>query len=1386
MESIAQFGGGFDSQNSLPGDGGIPTFTPDGRCLSVDERKAIADRKGICFTCGVTTHQKKVFSKKAITDDHAHNGICIKCNQNHKKIPKAVYEAWELRNKPAVVQKPSPKIKRAAAAVRAGNRLANKHRSTHTDASAPLTLGRDLRQNDPERVTASLPVIGVSLLENTEMEAGRSDHSSKSLVGSSKSLLSTSSHVGSDAGGHARRNSRGDLDVFQSTTGSDMYPGRTDMDLSNSSYKSPSSKKVVINRSAFQGRSLGDGSDHSVTRSLVFEDLSRTAFEPNGNGNPSNTNLGTSLNNLYLRDDYTGEQLGDTSAEIAVLLDNNVGEILQIRSQLHTLRNTYDGDRETVLGSLRTLMAQNQNESRIVDVTCGALWRVTADDPAGKRAVVDSGAIDLALEAIAKNRRDVELAEWAMGAVMSVAVEVDHKEYVAQKDAIDSILETLRTHHDKASVFEWSCRCLHILVIAQDEDGELSDNTKDVIRRNIASIEDADGIATIIGATRANEGETAAQLVAVKLLWRLLESATPSATTRIIRKFAKAGIVPLSTRLLRLQSTTIELLEQISGLLCLVLMTLPNETSLIESVVESLPQIIQKMERASGDEKMQQAGLRILATVCIVGNVSSQNIQETSTTRVVIEALRLVMDNPEAVTSGLVVLWKLSTFSTSMLDHPLVVDAFAVMKTIIALESFCLTDYAAIFGFIANATSISDLKLSDIPTEALLSSNVGQRGEAKCLAADSIPFICMKHPEFGNEALSYLMSEDFVGQLGDGKLDKVLPLIQTVIAVGNKANLSFPPGLEPAVISALTKTTDTTVLKNLVDFLIAIVSSAESDVVVAPSTIQTLVGLFKKHQHENDLCQSILNALAQILTASPAGADVKIVAKSILDYVLSPAVTDDTQEEGSIALWCLLAKNDYEDSDMLSRIFSYAVKVFENFVGDAAEAFDASLIERTCGVLASTAFHVRSQPIAIAQADVDTVVSIIYLSMQMENSPSIPCLILEALYSICFVDKGVLIKSGVILVVADTIQKFPGNSVVLEIGFAVLAQLASSEDVHIILSIVFSDGVDFLLEGMTMFPHHLGIQTEACKAFSHLSIEGETRMVVCEQGGVGLIASALASHEDNEHLVGFACSALLNLTADCSAESIEGAGIVARVVRLLDMHPDTGSVRRSCLGILQNVSMKGPSAKEAIATSGGLDAVIRILGLHSDPPDVLERAFTTLWSLAVLPENRKRILEGGGIDHLVCAMLSLVEFGGAQQQACGCLCTLATDPTNRSAIGLAGGCEAIMYGMKVHFSSAEVQSEAARAFSVIYAADNTVDIPRPTQEQVDAVIMAMDRFTQDEVTQARGCAALVSLITSSGNECSSKFDDIRRVVSVASSYFPELCGESTAQVLSII
>uniref|UniRef100_A0A7S3LBJ6 Armadillo repeat-containing protein 8 n=1 Tax=Amphora coffeiformis TaxID=265554 RepID=A0A7S3LBJ6_9STRA len=625
-----------------------------------------------------------------------------------------------------------------------------------------------------------------------------------------------------------------------------------------------------------------------------------------------------------------------------------------------------------------------------------------------------------------------------------------------------------------------------------------------------------------------------------------------------------------------------------------------------------------------------------------------------------------------------------------------------------------------------------------------------------------------------------MADDDFFRYLGDGQYDKVFPLAQTVMAVATNAHIDLPPGLLAGIVDALSRAKDRGDLKGLLNFLVSSIAAAGVAMPIPPKTIQILLNLFRTHQHDLDLCDGILSTMCHILFLSPPEIDPIFVARSILDYVLSPSVTDDTQEKASIALWALLAKNACDDQDLLSRIYSYIVKVFERFVGETSEAFDSSLVEVTCGVLCAVASLVRLAPFAIAQEDVDTIVSIVYLSMEMEGSPEIPCLVLESLYHFCVVNESVLIQCGAIVVVADAVQKFNRDPAVLEAGFAVLAQLASTENVHINLSIVFSDGVDSLLHGMNQFPGEDGLQLEGCKAFSHLSIEGETRMVICEQGGVALIVRSVAEHEGNEVLVEYGCSALLNLTSDAPDDAVNDTGIIHCIVSLMERYQRTPSVRRNCLGILQNISMKGAHAKDAIARSGGLVSVIQTMEQQIDSPDVLERAFTTLWSLAVLAENRERIRCAGGIEHAIQAMLSFVEYEGVQQQACGCICTLAMDPVVRKTIKSAGGSLALLYAMRVHFTSIDVQSEAARALSVMYGVEGGDRTLQPSAEELDAVLMAMRRFDGNQTIQDRGLAALSSLLacSSTPQTFSSEFDEIRRLARKVSARFPGLAAEA--------
>jgi hypothetical protein len=83
-------------------------------------------------------------------------------------------------------------------------------------------------------------------------------------------------------------------------------------------------------------------------------------------------------------------------------------------------------------------------------------------------------------------------------------------------------------------------------------------------------------------------------------------------------------------------------------------------------------------------------------------------------------------------------------------------------------------------------------------------------------------------------------------------------------------------------------------------------------------------------------------------------------------------------------------------------------------------------------------------------------------------------------------------------------------------------------------------------------------------------------------------------------------------------------------------------------------------------------------------PDVLSRAFTTMWSLALLDSNQKAIAKAGGVQVLLNGMMAQIDSAEVQKQACGCLCTLSSASQNNSMIRDADGVDVIIFSTQVH------------------------------------------------------------------------------------------------------
>ena len=1399
--------------------GVIDRYDKHGCLLTEEQIVQRAKKQGLCHMCRIRTHNKRsVFlgGNIPITNENVYNGLCIEHNQD--EVPSDVLAAWKERNKPHLRQVATAVMnaRRFTANAKAASeqpqpgtptRMGNMHLSERMDRKPPPTLNRqivsDRHVDIPQR-------RGIGNGRPQSMQEHRSSSDGNVQIGQEDDKSHDSVPMTQDPllgyfpenypAGDATKKKLKRVKKKSTRRPSDLSSSSRADELNTSLSSSLDSKKLPASShrkkqefSDTSERSLSSHAyayeDSSDVSSLDLHNSSHSTLNASGHVNAS-TNFNSSrstLGNRSAKDDWQFQPSKYSYEDIVELLASHAhdDDITELRGILHSVRNQYEGGDAAILEPLRQLMSEHEFEPRIMDLACGVLWRMAADDLGAKRKIVESGSIELVMDALGKCRGDPMFSKWAMGTMSSIALVIEYKDYISQKNAIESILETLKEHKHVGGVFEWSCRCLLTLLV-HNQYGVDHPDADDILSSNMSSIEDFNGIHTIIEAMKANEKESVAQTYAVDLLWRFLDVSDEKATSRIVRKFVEAGLVPLAARLLGYRSASAELYDKVAELICVILSYNKDDDALIQSVTECVSPVLSHMARDPKEERIQRAGLRILAVVSILGDIPVQKFHDKRAQQLVIKAMKLLLEDDKSVTSGLLILWKFSSLKpiSNLLPVSDIKSSLKIMKKIIPLESYTLEKHAAICGFLSNVAGSPDLEFSYILVPLSDLMDVSFEGEAQrkaaAIAANCIPFLCRAYPDFSTEAIQYIVDDVFLEDIRSGSCEKVAPLLQTIHVMGIDSKIDLPIELITTVVIALSVINAPTVLKSLVDFLATLLASSGGNSTIPPATVPTLVNLLANHKHELYLCQSILDAMARIFLLAPPKIDSDRVAESILAYVASPTVSDDTQEAACSALWALLsADNPACNSGILAKIFSFTVNILEGFVGDSPEDFDADLVHRSCGVLASVGANARTAPIAISLTDVDVMVAILYLSMDKEESSDIPCLVLEAVYHFCLLNEEVLVKCGAIVAVADTIQKFNHEPKVLEIGFSVLAQLCSTENVSINLSIFFSDGVDFLLHGMSLFPEEKILQTEGCRAFSHLSIEGETRTVICEQGGIDLIATSLDMHQDSELLVEHGCSALFNLTSDAPDHTIEGFEIVPTIVSMLSLYQENASVKQNCLGILQNISMRGAHAKDAIARCGGLDAVLRLIHPLTDSPDVLERGFTTLWSLAVLGENRERIRGLGGVESAVQAMLTFVEYEGVQQQACGCICTLSMDPEVCDAIVSAGGCFSLLYAMRVHFSSLEVQSEAVRALEIIYTSKTSgISGNNSLEEELNAILMAMRRFADDESLQTRACSSLSALLAYDRSALSQETDDALRLVRRASSKFPRLSSEA--------
>ena len=1337
----------------------IPHFAKNGTALTQEERAAIAKRKGLCVQCGVKTHVISVFKKAPVTDDNVYKGICIKCQPT--SVPGKILQEYEHRNPrqnaPVVPRFAKPVAHVAAAASRAKRVVAERNNPLASSLSGPRNGGGGM---SAAAAAGGGHHTDLGHAATTNSSSSKNLHSKPPSASSSKKM-----HSHSVPPRKAKSSNPSQLPL------SETMDVRPNLDT--------------------QSSLLAASLERSMSNDVM--DNFHQSFASGGGG--ASTTSGLRRTQTQIQEDYTGNVQKPSDVDVDGLLralQEDRGDAELLKQTLHRLRNFgFEDDPRGVMSEIRDLMDQYVNDARVMAIACSALWRLAAGKKSLKIEAAENGTIESIIDSLRKshNLEDTDFIQWAVGCLASLADAQEVKTFLAKIGGIEVIVDVLNRNTHSAGVFEWGARALHNLAFQRDGGEDISGD----IAKNLSSIEEANGIAALVAAMKQHPSEATAQRWAMRLLWKMQDQQNEDAVARVLKKMKDDGFVKAAVKILRARSTDAEtdLFRLSAELMCNILVS-DRSDSVFRDAADCVTTIARSLkEDASQDDVKHAVKLesccRVIATLMSGTDFSRMLVSEASGVQAVLEAIEKSPGNNTLLQSGLWAFWSMSAHG----DRD---DAFLIR----ASQTMCDTVESQVehsddlllpaCGFFGSMCLVPGMHAGNIPIVTIVHALLSVEDDLVLKEAErAVSNFCISFPDQVDtvvDAFDMDHLQDVLQSSGD-LTPTLCGVIASVAAKSDRARGRMAGVIAP-VVTKLEDQENPFMTKPYLELLGTLVISGNQKSTRLPDDIVQVVLMIIRSSSSRDIQWTCCALLRNLIVSAASPPILNGLTDSMISLVESQSTDEELKLQACSVLWALTGKYSKQDGNSLSDMARCMIAILIRYKGDQGP-FDYDLLAMAAGALASITSCMIHTPVQISSEDVDEIISVPYTALDFEaDRTELYVRILDSIYNLSYVSDAVLIQCGVIVVVIDTMAEFEQCLEVQQFGCAILAVLASTENLQVNLSIVQTDGIDMIVNALALFSDDNVVQSQACKALSHLSIDEESRMLIASLGGLMLLGNTMRANMDTLDLLEGALSAVLSLSADADVELLTESSIVAVVVAVMRHHRTNSQIQEFGMGVLQNISMRCFESKQTIAEAGGIIAVTDCIREFMGSPTVLERAFTTLWSLAVLDQNQAVIAECDGINLVVNGMMTAITYEGVQKQGCGCLCTLSSDSRNKGLIQNVGGVDSIVYAMWGHYASEEIQVEACRALSSLAVDAQTNEVMIASDGEVNAIISAMRRFPMSERLQEHGCVALRNFLLSADNVdiIKSNEHEVKTLVQQAASRFPEACQERANQVLA--
>jgi hypothetical protein len=769
-------------------------------------------------------------------------------------------------------------------------------------------------------------------------------------------------------------------------------------------------------------------------------------------------------------------------------------------------------------------------------------------------------------------------------------------------------------------------------------------------------------------------------------------------------------------------------------------------------------------------------------------------LKETKALEEIVNVMTMDMANLPLHEAGSWTLWSMSS-SPSLFNFSLVNGALNALNLSTKQFPDAPVLLAGACGFIANIAITNEVSLPSIsmqiPVRALNMHHLAEMVEEQMFRA--LGNIFTKIPEKASKLLGGRGVEAVVMRM-ESESPKVsvgaCKVLAAIAAISDENKQSLiDSGCVDGVVARLKTLSSAEGLEEALHLIIVISDLKKKKSVKLPKdSVSVVVDKLQSQCNTPGLLVKACGAVENLLLLTATGStSLKLdgVVRSMTSLVDALANPVEVKQAACMVLWALVATKRTNNASDLSSMSASVVAVMRAYKEDD-QPLSSDLKSAAAGALECITGCFQEKPLPITSEDIDCVIAVMYLTIFDRERTELLEKLLGVLLNLAFVDNSLVIQCGGIVVVIDALVEHEQNEFIQELGCSTLALLASTENLVVNLCIAETNGIEIIISGLASFPSNERLQAAACKALSHLSVDQESRTLIAANGGTKLVVNAMNMNSENVDLQESACVALLNLSADADEQILADAKLIETVIQMMRKNPDVSKLQEKGLGVLQNLSMRSLAAKREIAKLGGIDIILYAINMFMGSPEVLERAFTTMWSLALLDSNQEAIATAGGVDLVLNGMMAQLNSPGVQKQACGCLCTLSSNSQNNSLIRDADGVDVIVYAMWTHYDSVAVLSEACRALSSIAVDLHTNEAIIAQDGEINAIITAMRRFPNSAKLQQNACLALQNLLLSPESVDPVKYltDDIRVVVNAAAARFPLQCTDCSDQVLA--